>query len=136
MKLSQLLSIINQIADQKGISTPFVCGGVPRDRILKKNNALNDIDLTTGDQGIHYLAKEVAIKLRSAKTSYLAMPDGHARVMLGDLKLDFSSNFRIPGIYEILQKKGIQDPTEMQMELYSRDFILQTITGVLPGLYI
>src|ERR1035437_7731699 len=122
MKLSQLLSIISGIAREKDISEVFCCGGVPRDRILKKNNALNDIDLTTGDQGIHYLAKEVAIKLKSNKTSYLSMPDGHARVMLGELKLDFSSNFRVPGIYDILKKMGISNPTGMQMELYSRDF--------------
>ncbi|HVI40985.1 MAG TPA: hypothetical protein VM577_10015 [Anaerovoracaceae bacterium] len=122
MRLSQLLAAIDKVADDKGISTPYVCGGVPRDRVLKRTNDINDIDLTTGDQGIHYLAKEIAIKFRSNNTSYFVMPDGHARVMLGGLKLDFSSNFRIPGINEILKDKGIADPTEMQMELYSRDF--------------
>lgn len=122
MRLSQLLASINNIAEEKGITTPFVCGGVPRDRLLKRTQDLNDIDLTTGDQSIHYLAKEIAIKFRSKDTHYLLMPDGHARVMLGGLKLDFSSNFRIPGIEKMLQAKGIAKPTEMQMELYSRDF--------------
>lgn len=127
MKLSQLLYLINQVADEKGISTPWVVGGTPRDRLLKSNSPLNDIDLTTGDQGIHYLAKEIAIKFKSKDTSYVVMPDGHARVMLGGLKLDFSSNFRIPGIVDILKQKGINDPTEMQMELYSRDFTCNTL---------
>lgn len=127
MKLSQLLKIISDIAEEKGISEVFCCGGVPRDRILKNAKEINDIDLTTGDQGIHYLAKEIAIKFRSKNTSYIVMPDGHARVMLGGLKLDFSSNFRIPGIEKILQSKGIANPTEMQMELYSRDFTCNSL---------
>lgn len=122
MKLSELLRTVNTIAEQKGISTPFVCGGVPRDRIMGRNNDLNDVDLTTGDQGIHNLAKECSIVLRSPKTQFLSMPDGHARILLGDFKLDFSSNWKVPNIESILAKVGIDSSTDMQKEVFSRDF--------------
>jgi tRNA nucleotidyltransferase/poly(A) polymerase len=127
MKLSELLNLIAQIADEKGISTPAICGGTPRDKVLGKISELNDIDLTTGDQGIHYLAKEIAIKLKVQKSNYLVMPDGHARILIGGLKLDFSSNFNIPNIDEILKKKNIINADSMQKELYSRDFTCNTL---------
>jgi poly(A) polymerase len=126
MKLSQLLSLISRLADEKGISTPFICGGLPRDKVLGLTSNLTDIDLTTGDQGVHYLAKEIAIKLRLGN-KYLTMPDGHATLMVGGLKLDFSSNFIVPNIDSILAKQNITNPTSMQEELYSRDFTCNSL---------
>lgn len=127
MKLSELLNRISLVAEKKGLSTPFICGGVVRDRVLGRNNDLNDVDLTTGDQGIHFLAKECSIALKSPMTSYFVMPDGHARIMIGDFKLDFSSNFNIPDIETILEKINITAPTEMQKEVYSRDFTCNSL---------
>jgi len=127
VKLTELLEIIRQIAEEKGLSDCLIVGGAPRDRLIGSVEKLNDIDLTTGDNGIHYLAKEVAIKLQSPTTKYLLMSDKHARVMIGDLKLDFSSNFNIKNIEGILKLMGIDNPTEMQKELYSRDFTCNTL---------
>lgn len=122
MKLSKFLNIISQIAEEKSISKVYICGGLPRDKVLNKTNDLTDIDITTGDQGIHYLAKEIAIKFRLDKSRHLVMPDGHASLMIGGLKLDCSSNFMIPNIEQLLAKRGIEKADEMQKELYSRDF--------------
>ena len=127
MKLSKLLIFIKDLAKAKGISEPFIVGGLPRDRILGNPNEFNDVDITTGDAGIHYLSREVATRLKSPIMSYKVMPDGHTNISLsGGLRLDFSSNFRIPGITHLLEKANIQHPTEMQKELYSRDFTCNT----------
>lgn len=127
MKLKQFLTAIDRLADQKGLSRPFIVGGITRDKLSGHLNQINDIDLTTGDTGIHYLAKEIAIKFRGPYTQYEVMSDGHARVTIGELKLDFSSNFNLNNIDNILQEMGIENPTEMQKEIYSRDFTCNTL---------
>ena len=51
MKLDELLSKIEDIANSNGINKPFMVGGVPRDRIIgirDEVTKINDIDLTTG----------------------------------------------------------------------------------------
>jgi tRNA nucleotidyltransferase/poly(A) polymerase len=125
MKLSELLYAIEKIAEDKGLSVPYIVGGFARDRLLNRANTINDVDITTGDASIHALSKEVAIRLGD-QASYQVMPDGHSSIDIGELKLDFSSNFKTPGIVNILEKAGIKNPTEMQKELYSRDFTCNT----------
>ncbi len=127
MKLSKLLSLISDIASNKGISTPFICGGVPRDKILNKINELNDVDLTTGDDTIHSLAKELSMILRPPQASYIVMPDGHSTININEFKLDFSSNFVVPNINILLNKIGIVKPTKMQEEIFSRDFTCNSL---------
>lgn len=127
MRLSQFLLKIEKIAGENDISPVFIVGGVPRDKVLANLNKLNDIDLTTGDDSIHYLAKELSIKLKGPGVVYRVMGDGHSRLMVGDLKIDFSSNFKIPKITEILTGKGIEHPSSMLEELYSRDFTCNTL---------
>lgn len=122
MRLSELLKTIDNVGKKNGLSEVFVCGGVCRDRVMGRNNDLNDVDLTTGDQGIHFLSKECYLVLRSPQTQLLNMPDGHARILLGDFKLDFSSNWKVPEIEDILKKMGKENPTEMEKEVFSRDF--------------
>ncbi len=126
MTLTELLTLIQQVSIQYGISTPYICGGVPRDKVLNRVNDFNDIDITTGDTTIHHLAKETAIKLGSGVV-FRTMSDGHSRIIMGNLKLDFSSNFNVPGINHILREVGITNPTKMQSELYSRDFTCNTL---------
>jgi tRNA nucleotidyltransferase/poly(A) polymerase len=121
MDLKEILSTISNIAEQQG-TTAFICGGVPRDKVLNKPNSIEDIDITTGDNKVHYLAKEVSIKLKGPTTSYKLLDDGHAQVFVDKLKLDFSSNFNIPKVKPLLIKAGLKNPTDMQAELYSRDF--------------
>ena len=94
MQLSELLYAIGKIAEDKGLSTPYIVGGLTRDRLLNKATTINDVDLTTGDAGIKSLAVEMARRLRD-QASYITFPDGHSSLQIGELKLDFSSNFKI-----------------------------------------
>lgn len=119
MALNDILSIVSNIAKDQA-SSIFIVGGIPRDKVLNKLENIEDIDLTTGDSKTHYVAKEAGIKLPNA--SYKLLDDGHAQVFVDNLKLDFSSNFNIPNVKSMLVKAGIKNPTDMQAELYSRDF--------------
>lgn len=105
-----------------------IVGGLVRDRVLGNlKNTFSDIDITTGTN-TQYLAKDFAMELRKlmpVKTKTAI--DGHVSLYLRDFKIDFSSNFRTPNIKKILQIKGIQNPTEMEQELYSRDFFINTL---------
>lgn len=127
MRLSHFLLLLGEIAYKNGYAPPYIVGGVPRDRSLGIINKLNDIDLTTGDDSIHYLAKEISLRLKGPGVIFRTMDDGHSRLILGDLKLDFSSNFKIPGISKILQQKGVNHPSSLVEELYSRDFTCNSL---------
>jgi tRNA nucleotidyltransferase/poly(A) polymerase len=61
------------------------------------------------------------------KVQYKKGFDGHSSIILGNLKLDFSSNFNTLHIDQYLRDKGIDKPTSMQKELYSRDFTINTL---------
>jgi tRNA nucleotidyltransferase (CCA-adding enzyme) len=126
MELLDLLEFIMVLADKKGMSKPYIVGGVPRDKLLKRFNDLGDIDITTGDSSVHYLAKEAAIILKSDITSYHIYPDGHARLYVGEFDLDFSTNFKIPKVKNQLLRMGIKNTDSMTEELYSRDFTCNT----------
>ena len=128
MKLKELLSEINIIAEDKGYSKPYLCGGVPRDHVMSNIEIVSDIDLTTGDATIKSLATDVAInygKQFNIKTK--VMNDGHQSIFFKNIKLDFSSNFNTPNIESILSKIGITDSTDLQKEMYSRDYTCNTL---------
>lgn len=109
------------------ISKAFIVGGTPRDKILGRLKEISDLDITTGDKSIDFLVKEFSIYLSKYYVFDLrTIPDGHSSMILGNLKIDFSSNFLIPNINQILNKKGINNPTDMQKELFSRDFTCNT----------
>lgn len=111
------------IASEKKYSQPFICGGTPRDKYLKRLDNISDLDLTTGDRSIHALAKDASAVLgQKYQISTKVADDGHASIHIGDLKMDFSSNFVVPGIEKILAAQGLTKLTPMQKELYSRDF--------------
>jgi len=123
MKLKELLDIMGTIASEKKYSQPFICGGTPRDKYLKRLDNISDLDLTTGDKTIHAFAKDASLVLgKKYQISTKVADDGHTSIHIGDLKMDFSSNFIVPGIEKILAAKGLNKPTDMQKELYSRDF--------------
>jgi len=126
MKLIDLLSFISRLAKSKGYSTPFIVGGMPRDKLLNMIGDINDVDLTTGDKSIHLLSRDVATSLKDVIDDYVVMPDGHSKIVIGDFSLDFSTNFVVPGITSILQDAGIKVVSDMQKELYSRDFTCNT----------
>lgn len=123
MKLIEVLQLIEETAYENKLSRPFICGGLPRDKVINKEIILNDIDITTGDSDIHFLAKEVHLKLKHINAKYLIMKDGHASIMLPGLKLDFSSNFVVPNIESII---GMKMP-KLHQEMISRDFTCNTL---------
>jgi poly(A) polymerase len=123
MKLRELLSDIQRISQRIGTTEPMICGGTVRDKVMGKLSNVSDLDLTTGDKTVHYLAKELAILLgKHYSFDQKNMPDGHVSIHLGNLKIDFSSNFITPDIDQILSKQGISQPTNLQREMFSRDF--------------
>lgn len=125
MSLRGILKLITEIAETKGTSTPYICGGTPRDKVMGRINDMVDVDITTGDDSIHVLAKELSLVLPEA--SYKQLGDGHAQIDIRGIKLDFSSNFLVPNIGKLLRGGGIKSPTDMQCELYSRDFTCNTL---------
>jgi len=125
MKLSEILSYVENIAKKQGIAKPFIVGGVPRDKVLGRESGFNDVDMTTGDGNAANLAKEVSLKFPFM--SFELKGDGHASLTWDDIKLDFSSNFIIPGVKEIIENAGVKNIRPMHEELYSRDFTCNTL---------
>lgn len=128
MKLRELLQKLIEVQTNIGASKPYICGGTPRDKYMGRLDNISDLDITTGDKTVDYLSQEFDITLRKQyNVTRKAMPDGHSTIFVGDLKMDFSSNFNISGIDSILSKMGIQNPSEMQKEMYSRDFTCNSL---------
>jgi poly(A) polymerase len=125
MSLINILSQIDNIAKSIGVTQPHLCGGVPRDKFMNNLDNISDVDITTGDQTIKHLAKETSIKM--PKGIYKEMPDGHSKFTIDNINIDFSSNFIMPGIESLLAKAGLSNPTDMQKELYSRDFTCNSL---------
>jgi poly(A) polymerase len=123
MKLRELLSIMKSVQERNGTSVPYICGGTPRDKYMKNLDNISDLDITTGDKSIDYLSQQFAEELKNKyNVTRKSMDDGHSTIFIGNLKIDFSSNFNAPNIVPILNKMRIQKPTEMQKEMFSRDF--------------
>jgi poly(A) polymerase len=125
MLLSELLNELNDIAVKNNISPPFVVGGLPRDKVFGFASNVKDIDITTGDKGSFELA------ILSSKTwtdaSFRSYDDGHSSLDFKNIRLDFSNNFILPGIEDELIKLGIEEPTLLQKEMFSRDFTVNTL---------
>lgn len=128
MKLRELLQQITSIQEKIGASKPYICGGTPRDKYLHHLEKISDLDITTGDKSIDYLSVQVANELKKKyNITRKSMPDGHSTIFIGTLKVDFSSNFMAPNIDAILNNMGIINPTNMQKELFSRDFTCNSL---------
>jgi tRNA nucleotidyltransferase/poly(A) polymerase len=123
MKLRELLSEIKDVQVQIGTSVPYICGGTPRDKYLNNIANMADLDITTGDKSVDYLSQELYNTL-SKKYNVLrkTMDDGHSSIHIGKFKIDFSSNYITPDIDNFLKLQGIESPTNMQREIFSRDF--------------
>lgn len=122
MVLKELLNTIQEIAAKEGLSPPMIVGGMARDKVLNRITKLPDIDITTGDDDSNYLGRAVAQHYNLEGDSYKVFDDSHAQAIIAPFKIDFSSNFKAPGIRGMLKKAGMKNPTPMQEELYSRDF--------------
>jgi tRNA nucleotidyltransferase/poly(A) polymerase len=121
MQLKEILDLLSKTAQELGTAVPYICGGTPRDKVMGKTMNIEDIDITTGDNSIHILAKTMATKT-AGQSSFKEMNDGHAQLIFPGIKLDFSTNYIEPGVVKMLSSVGMQNPSSMQQELYSRDF--------------
>lgn len=108
---------------------PFICGGIPRDKLIgEAKSKYNDLDITTGNASIKFLAEEFANLMdKQYQIKKKVAQDGHVSVELSNLKVDFSSNFIVPGIDGLLKKKGIAAPNDLQREMFSRDFTCNSL---------
>ena len=128
MKLRELLQEMKSVQKEIGASNPYICGGTPRDKHMGRLDNIEDLDITTGDKSVDYLSQEFAIKLRrNYNVTRKTMEDGHSTIFIGSLKMDFSSNFMVPDIDRILNQIGIGKPTNMQREMFSRDFTCNSL---------
>jgi len=127
MKLEDFLVSLAAMAKRKGISEPFVVGGYPRNCALglaPKDHA-GDIDMTTGDAGSTALAMEASRAWPSAH--FRSYDDGHTSLQFQNLRVDFSNNFKLPGIDGMLAEKGITTASDLQREMFSRDFTVNCL---------
>jgi poly(A) polymerase len=122
--VKDVLLEIKRLAKDNGLSEPYIVGGLPRDKILNRSRKIEDIDLTSGDDSIFQLAE---LTSNHFKVSPMRFPDGHYQVYIGGIKYDFSSNYNSPDVEYFLKRAGVKNPTEMQMELFSRDFTCNTL---------
>lgn len=119
---------MQETATNIGSSSPMICGGTPRDKYLERLDNISDLDITTGDNTVDYLSQEFSSNLRkNYNVTRKTMPDGHSTIFVGNLKVDFSSNFNVPNIDSLLNKIGIAKPTSMQKEMFSRDFTCNSL---------
>lgn len=119
MNLKDLLFEIDKISKELGIHQPWICGGLPRDKYLNKASIINDIDITTGNNDINLLARAVAKKFKHLGAKLVFKKD-HYSVNIGNLKLDFSSNFISP--YILNSKESL-----LSKEMISRDFTINSL---------
>jgi len=125
MKLIELLSSTQKLTVSNNLSTPYIVGGLPRDKILGISlSNVKDIDITTGDEGSSILA--TLLNKEYPETSFRLYDDGHTSVSFKNISFDFSNNFKIPGIEAELKKMN-EEPTELKKELFSRDFTINTL---------
>jgi tRNA nucleotidyltransferase/poly(A) polymerase len=126
MKIRDILNQINKISQDIGTSKVYICGGIPRDKILNKLEKVSDIDLTTGDNTIKNLAKECSIKFAGPNTTYKTMDDGHSKLIIDGVNFDFSSNYIIPNLKEYFESKN-ETKSSLDLEMYSRDFTCNSL---------
>ena len=138
MKLVELLANVTDVAKINGISEPFMVGGVPRNRILgeiDKKSEIKDIDITTGNKDSLKLVELLHKKWEAS--IFNVFDDGHASVDFLGVHFDFSSHFLVPGIEDELKRLNVKDIDHMKMEVYSRDFTINTLLEKLDftGIY-
>lgn len=120
MKLKDLVNIILNAQKESKSSEAFVCGGLPRDKFLNNIKNIDDIDITTGDATVHYLAENVYRELKKQyniqkKTSQ----DGHLSIKFGNMKIDFSSNY--------INENVNHSMSLLEQETWSRDFTCNSL---------
>jgi tRNA nucleotidyltransferase/poly(A) polymerase len=123
MSIQVSLDLMKELAQKNGLSKPYIVGGVPRDKAIQGTHELKDVDITTGDEGVHKLAKLFAKTLDKEAV----WQRGHYVVYHNDIRYDFSKHQPHPQIENLLKEKGVENPTDMEKEAYSRDFTINTL---------
>lgn len=125
MRILEILSLIDNLAKDNGLSKPYICGGLPRDKVMKRNLDDIDVDITTGDDTISNLAlltdKNIPVKHFLKKAQ-----DGHYKLILQGISVDFSSNYNSPNAVQALQNKNMAN-IPLTREMISRDFTCNTL---------
>lgn len=122
MKIRELLQLLDTTSKEYDISTPYICGGLPRDRYLDRLSKIADVDITTGDKTVNDLSLKVFNKLKSKfNMSRDIKIDGHSSIYFKNIKIDFSSNYINPYAIEFAKKLN-KKPTPLLLESLSRDF--------------
>jgi len=129
MSIDKSLTLMKDLAKKNGLGEPYVVGGVPRNDLLEGTHEVHDIDITTGDDSIHKLAKLFADAIGKEPLKH----KDHYSVTHNEVRFDFSKNFRYENIDEILKAKGIEEPTDLQREAFSRDFYINTLLKPIGG---
>jgi len=125
MKLSELLQTLDKTAKDYDISKPYIVGGLPRDKAFGAISSIKDIDITTGDKNSFALA--MAASRIWSDAHFRAYDDGHSSIDFKNIRLDFSNNFNLPNIEDTLKEMGINNPSDTEKEVYSRDFTINTL---------
>lgn len=125
MKLQELFKLIDLTAKEIKASKPFLVGGFVRDVVIGNYKNIKDVDLTCGDSSSDKLGQAVLEKI--PKAVYTKFSDGHGCLSFDDFKVDFSNNFNVDNIDVLLKQKGIVKPTNLEREVYSRDFTINTL---------
>lgn len=122
MTIRQSLQLLDQLAQTNGLARPYLVGGMVRDFHLGLPEHTVDIDITTGNHDAAKLAK-----LFAAKTGEHLHGEEHFFVTRDSAKYDFSKDFSYPGIDVLLKEKGVEKPTDLQRETFSRDFTINSL---------
>lgn len=125
MELKDLLAIMQEIAEEHNLNTPYIVGGVPRNIVLGKLSSMKDIDITTGNKDVSKLAILFAKKLNTP----LIEKGKHKSIKYRGVNFDFSTNFIYNNVDKMLLDAG-RDPDQMsnlEKETFSRDFTINTL---------
>lgn len=125
MKLSELLNTLDKVAKDYDIAQPFIVGGLPRDKAFGIAYDVEDIDITTGDKDSFALA--MAVSRLWPDAHFRSYDDGHSSIDFKNIRLDFSNNFNLPNVNDILKDLVTKEPSDLEREIYSRDFTINTL---------
>lgn len=125
MKLSELLTTLYKISKDYDLSEPYIVGGLPRDIKFSISYDIKDIDITCGNKDSFALAL-IASRIWP-DAHFRSYNDGHSSLDFKNIRLDFSNNFNLPNIDKLLNNIGIKNPSELEKEIYSRDFTINTL---------
>jgi len=122
----KLLKNFGRVADKLGYNA-YLVGGLVRDVLLKRENL--DVDIVIEGDGIHFaheFSREYGPRVRSHKkfgTAVLIFPDGF-KVDIATARMEY---------YESPAAPPIVETSSLKLDLYRRDFTINTLAVKLNG---